>query len=84
MVCFYLMKLLNEYFTGMERIIFANQGSLEQYIGDALVAIFGGLISLHNPARNAVQTAIDMMKSLESANQRWTTQYGFTIISASA
>lgn len=74
-----LMRLLNEYFTEMARIIFANQGSLEQYIGDAMVAIFGGLISLYNPARTAVQTAIEMMKFLETANQRWTAQYGFAI-----
>jgi class 3 adenylate cyclase len=74
-----LMKLLNEYFTEMARIIFENQGSLDKYIGDAIVAVFGSLISLYNPARSAVQTAIQMMKTLSTVNERWTAQYGFAI-----
>jgi adenylate cyclase len=37
------------------------------------------LIELENPARTAVQAAIQMMKRLETANQRWTAQYGFPI-----
>ena len=74
-----LVQLLNEYFTEMARIIFENQGSLDKYIGDAIVAVFGSLISLDNPARTAVQAAIQMMKSLSTANQRWTAQYGFAI-----
>ena len=63
----------------MARIIFENQGSLDKYIGDAIVAVFGSLIALENPARTAVQAAIQMMKSLSTANQRWTAEYGFAI-----
>ncbi len=74
-----LVQLLNEYFTEMARIIFENQGSLDKFIGDAIVAVFGSLISIHNPARAAVQSAIHMMKTLEAANQRWTVQYGVPI-----
>jgi adenylate cyclase len=74
-----LVQLLNEYFTEMAAIIFANQGTLDKFIGDAIVAVFGSLISIHNPGRTAVQAAIQMMKTLETANQRWTAQYGFAI-----
>jgi adenylate cyclase len=74
-----LVQLLNEYFTEMAGIIFENQGSLDKFIGDAIVAVFGSLISIHNPARTAVQAAVQMMKTLETANQRWTAQYGFAI-----
>lgn len=74
-----LVQLLNEYFTEMARIIFENQGSLDKYIGDAIVAVFGSLIALENPARTAVQAAIQMMKTLATVNERWTAQYGFAV-----
>jgi class 3 adenylate cyclase len=72
-----LVQLLNEYFTEMARIIFENQGSLDKYIGDAIVAVFGSLIPLENSGRNAVQAAIQMMQEMSSLNERWKNQYGF-------
>jgi adenylate cyclase len=72
-----LVELLNEYFTEMAKIIFENQGSLDKYIGDAIVAVFGSLIPLENPGQTAVQAAIQMMKELSSLNERWKNKYGF-------
>jgi adenylate cyclase len=74
-----LVEILNEYFTEMAGIIFENQGSLDKYIGDALIAVFGSLIPLENPSRNAVQTAIMMMKELPDLNAKWKEKYGFTM-----
>jgi class 3 adenylate cyclase len=71
-----LVQLLNEYFTEMARIIFENQGSLDKYIGDAIVAVFGSLIPLENSAQTAIQTAIQMMKQMGRLNERWVHQYG--------
>jgi class 3 adenylate cyclase len=72
-----LVRILNEYFTEMAGIIFKNQGSLDKYIGDAIVAVFGSLITLENSAANAVQAAIEMMKQLPVLNERWMREYGF-------
>jgi adenylate cyclase len=72
-----LVQILNEYFTEMAKIIFENQGSLDKYIGDAIVAVFGSLIPLKNSSQNAVQTAIQMMKRMSVLNERWKSQYGF-------
>jgi len=72
-----LVQLLNEYFTEMARIIFENQGSLDKYIGDAIVAVFGSLIPLENSGRTAVQAAVQMMKEMSPLNERWKIQYGF-------
>jgi class 3 adenylate cyclase len=74
-----LVELLNEYFTEMAKIIFENQGSLDKYIGDAIVAVFGSLIPLENPGQTAVQAAIQMMKELSSLNERWKNKYGFYV-----
>jgi len=71
-----LVSLLNEYFTEMAKIIFEHQGSLDKYIGDAIVAVFGSLIPLENSAGTAVQTAIQMMKRMASLKEKWKNQLG--------
>jgi adenylate cyclase len=74
-----LVQILNEYFTEMARIIFENQGSLDKYIGDAIVAVFGSLITLDNSAKNAVQAAVQMMKQLPVLNEKWMREYRFSM-----
>jgi class 3 adenylate cyclase len=74
-----LVQILNEYFTEMAGVIFENQGSLDKYIGDAIVAVFGSLIPLENSATYAVTAAIEMMKRLPVLNERWMNEYGFTM-----
>jgi class 3 adenylate cyclase len=67
----HLVKMLNDYFTEMVRIIFEHQGSIDKYIGDSLVAVFGSLIPLRNSARNAASAAIQMMREMPILNERW-------------
>ena len=74
-----LVRLLNEYFTGMAEVIFANQGSLDKYIGDAIVAVFGSLIPLENPESHAVNAAIGMMRRLQELNRHWVERGDFTM-----
>ena len=74
-----LVHILNEYFTEMAKIIFNHQGSLDKYIGDAIVAVFGSLISLENPAENAVAAAVAMMRRLPGLNRHWEARYGFSM-----
>jgi class 3 adenylate cyclase len=66
-----LVKILNDYFTEMVRIIFEHQGSIDKYIGDSIVAVFGSLIPLRNSARNAVSAAIQMMHQMPILNEGW-------------
>ena len=70
-----LMKILNEYFTEMVRIVFEHQGSIDKYIGDSIVAVFGSLIPLRNSARNAVSGAIQMMHQMPILAERWQKRY---------
>jgi adenylate cyclase len=74
-----LVHILNEYFTEMAGVIFENQGSLDKYIGDAVVAMFGSLIPLENPARNAVEAAIGMMRIMSDLNRHWEARYAFSM-----
>jgi class 3 adenylate cyclase len=70
-----LIAILNEYFTEMARIIFDHQGSLDKYIGDAIVAVFGSLIEVENPTENAVRSAVEMMNAMPLLNERWQRTY---------
>lgn len=74
-----LVGILNEYFTEMARVIFEHQGSLDKYIGDAIVAVFGSLIPLDNSVKAAVDAATQMMRKLVGLNEGWSRRYGFTI-----
>jgi adenylate cyclase len=70
-----LVAILNEYRTEMVRIIFEHKGSLDKYVGDAIVAVFGGFVELDNPTSNAVITAIDMVSRMVRLNEKWKGQY---------
>ncbi len=75
-----LVQILNEYFNEMAHIIFQFQGSLDKYIGDAIVAVFGSLIELENPVQNAVDASVEMMRLMEMLNRRWSSKFdGFTM-----
>jgi adenylate cyclase len=68
-----LVKQLNEYFQEMVAHVFAHQGSLDKFIGDAVMAVWGSIVS-HGPrqdALNAVATALAMKRSLKKLNEDW-------------
>lgn len=65
-----LAKLLNEYFSQMVTILFAHNGSLDKFIGDAIMAIFGAPISREDDADRAVATAIEMQQAIHKMNQK--------------
>lgn len=63
-----VVELLNRYFTAMSEIIFTHGGTLDKYIGDGLMAIFGAPNVSPMDATNAVKCAIDMQKRLIQLN----------------
>jgi class 3 adenylate cyclase len=63
-----LVSMLNRYFTTMVDRIINYNGVLDKYIGDALMVHFGILGEAENSADNAVQAAIEMIKSLHDFN----------------
>ncbi|MFH1489233.1 MAG: adenylate/guanylate cyclase domain-containing protein, partial [Pseudomonadota bacterium] len=56
--------LLNQYFRRMTDIIFDYNGTLDKYIGDAIMAVFGAPIERENDAERAIMAALEMRKSL--------------------
>jgi adenylate cyclase len=65
-----LAGLLNDYFTEMTEIIFRYDGTLDKYIGDAIMALFGAPLAMENHALAAVMAASEMRRRLKDFNAR--------------
>ena len=63
-----IVGLLNKYFSAMSEIIFAHGGTLDKYIGDGLMALFGAPTATPEDATNALKTAVTMQNRLVTLN----------------
>jgi adenylate cyclase len=66
-----LVNLLNEYLGAMTDIVFANQGTLDKYIGDAIMAFWGSPYPQEDHAIRACNCALQMVRTLEKLNVKW-------------
>ncbi len=64
-----VVEILNEYFSRVTDVIFDHGGTLDKYIGDAAMAIFGAPFSKGNDAANAVQAAIAIQSMIQELNR---------------
>jgi adenylate cyclase len=62
---------LNEYFDAMTTAIFAHHGMINDFVGDAVMAVFGAPVADPDHAWHAVQSALAMNRALEALNRRW-------------
>ncbi|MAV80672.1 MAG: hypothetical protein CMD12_01640 [Flavobacteriales bacterium] len=65
-----VVYLLNNYFEAMIDVVFSHNGTLDKIIGDELMVLYGVPIKGDNDSQNAVNTAMEMFKSLEKFNVR--------------
>ena len=63
-----VVSLLNKFFSAMTDIIFENGGTLDKYIGDGLMALFGAPTATEEDALNSVKAAVTMQKKLRELN----------------
>jgi len=64
-----IVSLLNRYFSAMTDIIFAHGGTLDKYLGDGLMALFGAPTTTPDDASNALNAAVAMQRRLLGINQ---------------
>jgi adenylate cyclase len=62
------VEVLNDFFARMTNVIFEHDGTLDKYLGDGLMALFGAPFALQNDAEAAVRAAVNMQKSLVELN----------------
>ena len=66
-----LVALLNQYLTDMTDVLLENKGTLDKYIGDAIVAFYGAPIDVKNHELWACRTAIIMQENLGKLREGW-------------
>ncbi|MBI2945665.1 MAG: adenylate/guanylate cyclase domain-containing protein [Candidatus Wallbacteria bacterium] len=64
-----LVALLNDYLSRMTEIVFRHEGTLDKYIGDALMAFFGAPVEQPDHAERCCRAALQMLVALESFNR---------------
>ena len=65
-----LVEMLNEHFTAMTTLIFREQGTLDKFIGDEIMAVFGAPLSAGDDPLRAVRAALAIADENSQLNQR--------------
>jgi len=70
-----LIAQLNDYLTEMTDIVFRHEGTLDKYVGDALMVFFGDPIQQDDHAERAVRMAFEMRERMLELREDWTSRY---------
>jgi adenylate cyclase len=66
-----VIRVLNEYHTGLGALIFAHEGTLERYMGDGLMVLFNDPLPCPDPAERAVRMAVAMRERVHHLVMVW-------------
>ena len=66
-----LVAQLNEYFSRMVTVVFRHAGTVDKFVGDMVMALFGAPLEDEQHAEHAVAAAVDMVRELGDLNARW-------------
>jgi adenylate cyclase len=64
-----IVRMLNEYFELMVDVIFKYQGTLDKFVGDEIIALFGAPVGVPEAELSAVECALDMQRVLKEFNR---------------
>lgn len=67
----FIVGILNEYLQAMTDVVFAYDGTLDKYMGDGIMVIFGAPMPYADHARRAVAVAIDMQIAMDKLREGW-------------
>lgn len=66
-----LIQMLNDYFSTMTRVILARQGTVDKFIGDAVMAVWGAPVPMADHAVLACQAALEMQEAMRRLQESW-------------
>ena len=66
-----IVAQLNEYFTRMVAVLFEHRGTVDKFVGDMVMALFGAPLADPDHADHAVEAALGMLRALDDLNRQW-------------
>ncbi len=66
-----VVQRLTEYLTAMVEVVFKHGGTLDKFVGDEIMAIYGAPYYFENHAERACETALDMVAALRRLQKSW-------------
>jgi len=64
-----MVRTLNEYFEVMVDVLFSHGGTLDKYVGDEIIGLFGAPVAMPDAPLRAVRCALDMLRALDEFNR---------------
>ena len=64
-----VVELLNHYFSELTEVVFRHQGTVDKFIGDCIMAVFGAPVATKDHARRAADAALEMRQALRQLNE---------------
>jgi len=65
-----IANVINDFFTRMLKIVFKYEGSVDKFLGDAIMVIFGAPIAHHDDPERAVRAALEMQQEMKVFNEK--------------
>jgi len=66
-----VVSILNEYLGAMTNIVFDHEGTLDKFVGDAIMALWGAPVGQPDHAERAVKCALAMIEKLKELQKKW-------------
>jgi class 3 adenylate cyclase/putative methionine-R-sulfoxide reductase with GAF domain len=74
-----IVEILNEHFETMVHIILKNRGTLDKFVGDQIMALFGAPVYTESHALKAIKTAVEMQKAQAELSRKLKKQYNIDV-----
>ncbi len=74
-----VVSQLNEYLGAMTNVVFDHEGTLDKFVGDAVVAFWGAPLDQADHAQRACKTALDMIARLQELQKKWESEGKYVI-----
>jgi class 3 adenylate cyclase len=74
-----VVAFLNQLFTTLSEVVFRHEGTVDKFIGDCMMAVFGAPNTLSDHATRAVAAAEDMQRFVEAQAPAWKKEFGFNV-----
>ncbi len=71
--------ILNRYFTTMTEVLHEHEGTIDKFLGDGIIGVFGTPIARPDDPQRALITAVDMQKAFTDLNAIWRKEVGLDI-----